>query len=301
MRMPLFFMLSGLLASRSLGLGWRLALARRAASPYLLYLLWFAINGVFVAVFDFAKPEALELTAAGVARNVVMPHTTLWYMMALPLFFIGAKLLQPLGPTVPLVGALLVSSVVHSTGLAEPSGTGMWPSILGYFPFFLVGALLPAFPQRIANLSGPVPLVAGFSTYVGFWAAHQVGASVIPGFGPAAALTGAAVGIMAAVRLARFRPVARRFESIGQRTLPIFVLHVPFLAALHWVATNPAEGLWSRLLGSATAAVVYPAVVIAAAIAASLGAHTALQRAGLGWLFAPPIGRRTPEAMPSPR
>jgi uncharacterized membrane protein YcfT len=296
MRMPLFFVLSGLLAASSLRRGWRNAVPRRVVNPYALYLLWFSINAVFLAAFRFTEPEALQLTPRGLLVNLVFPHTTLWYMAALAMFFVGALILRPLGPVLAIAMATALSIVVEIGWIAVPRGAGMTESILRYFFIFLVGALLPDLVRRVARLSGSRALLLTTLVYVAVAVAFRAGATAIPGFGPLSALTGATLGILVAVRLSDGGRLGRGAEAIGRRTLAIFVLHVPVLAMLHWVATGPGEPLWTTLTASAAVAAVYPVLVTAFVLVACLAAHAGLQRVHLGWLFALPIGRRVATA-----
>jgi uncharacterized membrane protein YcfT len=291
-RMPLFLMLSGLLASSALARGGRQAFLRRVANPYLLYVLWFAINTVFLVIFDFTAQENLtEVSAAALLRNLVFPQTTLWYMLALTVFFLAAMLLRPLGPAVPIAASLVVSAAVYAGWIVLPDWTGLTESILRHFPLFLIGALVPALPRRVAAVRGVWPLVGAALFYVAMLLASRAGLKELFGYGPFTAIVGAMIGVLVAVRLTGLRRLSAILVWIGRRTLPIFVLHIPFLAVLHWLATGPAAALWDPLLTSTAVAAVYPLLVTVTGTAACLGVHALAERGRAGWLFALPIGK----------
>jgi uncharacterized membrane protein YcfT len=299
LRMPLFFTLSGLLAASSLGRARRTALARRVLNPYLLYVLWFAINAVVLVTFDFTQPEALDATPTGLLRNLVLPHTTLWYMFALAAFFLVALLLRPLGIVAVLAGATGLSVAVSAGWIVLPAGAGMTPSILRYFFVFLIGAYAPDLVRRVARIGERVPLAATLLAYAVLAVAFRLGLPLLPGLLPFVVVVGAGLGIMASVRLTGIPGLTPLLEGIGRRTLPIFVLHVPALAVLHWVATGPGEGVWAPLLRSDAVALVYPVLSLALVLLSCLAVETLLRRAGLGWLFALPIGKPASAAAPA--
>jgi uncharacterized membrane protein YcfT len=301
MRMPLFFLLSGLLAASSLSRDAVSPFKRRVVDPYLLYLLWFCLNAVVLAVFDFTGPEALTLTVSGLLRNVVFPHTTLWYMLALVGFFAAAKLLRPLGVVVPVLAAAVLSSVVFAGMIDVPRWMGMTRSMALYFPLFLVGAYLPSLVHRAARADSRGVFFAGLVVYLGVAVAYRRGGTEILGFGPLATAFGAGMGVLIAVRLTSLYGIAAVLQSIGRRTLPIFVLHVPFLAVLHWGSTGVGATLWAPMLVNPAVALVYPALATAANLTTCLAVHAGLQRAGMGWLFSPLLGRRRTEPAGSPR
>lgn len=290
MRMPLFLLLSGFLASRALHGPWRQRLLRRVVNPYLLYVVWFVINVTVLVAVGLPRIEGLDVSTVGLLRNLVFPQTTLWYMIALAVFFLAAWLLRPLGVVVPLVGAFLLSSAVFAGWLVLPSWTGMTESIVRYFPLYLIGASLPSLPRRVAGWRGRPLVTVAVVGYLGIAVAYRVAGSAVPGFGPLAAVAGAAVGIMLAVRLATIDRLGPGLGWIGRRTLPIFVMHVPFLALLHALATGPAADVWAEILGSTAAAVIYPIVVTGAVTWACVATHAGLRRLGAGALFALPLG-----------
>ncbi len=293
MRMPLFLMLSGLLASRSLELGGPRALVRRVGNPYLLYVIWLAITALIYAIFDpRGEIDGLELTPAGLVRNLAVPETTLWYIMALAVFYLGATVLRPMGAMVPIMGAALVSSALFAEWIVLPEWTGQVEFMLRYFPFFLVGALLPLFPQRVAGFRSR-PLFATFLLgYLGVAVAFGVGADQVPFFGPIAGVLGAVMGILLAVRLASAGQAGLVLAWMGRHTLPIFVLHVPVLALFHWSAVGPAEALWAQFLGSPLAAAIYPAVVTPITVSVCLIVYAGGRRVGMGWVFLLPFGKQ---------
>lgn len=294
MRMPLFLMLSGLLASSALQRSWRQVFARRVANPYALYLMWFAINVCAVVVFDFADAEGLELSATGLLRNLVIPQTTLWYMFALVAYFVAAMMLRPLGRSIPVVLAALLSTATYAYLIPLPDSAGMLESILRYFLPFLIGAMLPAVPMGVAASKGPALVILAVTAYVIVWMGFRQGATRVLGFGTVGIVIGALAGVLLTTRLTRPRKLSSLLERIGRNTLSIFVLHIPLLAALHWAMTTGPVG-HSPFGSNDVIAAAYPLVATAALVACALAIQTACTRCGLGWLFVLPIGRAAAE------
>lgn len=245
LRMPLFFLLSGFLAASTLTRPVRSALLRRVAKPYLLYLVWFAINAVVLVGFGFTEPEGLLVSPAGLVRSLVFPVTTLWYMLALAAFFLVALAVRGLGALLPIAAALALSVAVHAEAIILPAWTGMTPSMLVYCFAFLGGALAPGMVRRLAELGMRTPLWLPITAYAVVATAFRLGGARVPGLATLGAALGAGLGVMISVRLADWDAIAGALAFVGRRTLPIFVLHVPVLA----IPTGRRRGL-RRLRGS---------------------------------------------------
>jgi peptidoglycan/LPS O-acetylase OafA/YrhL len=82
-------------------------------------------------------------------------------------------------------------------------------------------------------------------------------------------------------------------QWLAHRTLPLYVLHFPVVAALSLSARNAASP-W--LTQSAVVAALYPLLMTAAVTLLCLLLHRLLLAGGLGWLFEPPMKswRRSP-------
>lgn len=276
-RMPLFFVVSGMFAAAAVHRPWRDVARRRLATPYYLYAVWLVVHAV---VFTYATvlPMNRTQTLAELGQDLLLASTQLWYLYALALYFVLAKLLLHLDARAVLV----VAAAVSATTSLLPIEAANRESVLQHFVFFLVGVLAPSLPRRIAELrGGHVTGALAAGTLV------ATGAAVVLGLPQSATtLLVSVAGVPLAIRLvvsASTRPwFAALAGALGRRTLPIYVMHVPLLSLLHHVVVPLPE-----VPGAAGAVllVVYPVAATAVITATCLLLHAILTRCGLGVLF----------------
>ncbi|NJI58145.1 acyltransferase family protein [Microbacterium oxydans] len=279
LRIPLFFLVSGMFAARAVfaasGGSWR----RRAGRLALLYLVWVLIQTVVLALtpeFDTARATSgWELLA-----QLTISPTNLWYLLALAVYLTVGRLTRGL-PTVAVLSVAFVIAAVAGAGLLPDLGN-LWQLVQNLF-FFLVGLRLRAIVERFARLSGVGVAVALAAGYAGALAVVSVlGIRLVPGTWPLLCLVAVAFGVSLSVLLDRHvEVVARPLRWIGRRTLPIYVLHMMPLAlidaGLHaagWRTTPVLEA-------------VGPLLLTAVVVAICLALHALLVRCGLAALFDP--------------
>ena len=90
-RMPLFFLISGWFAARALRRPLREVFERRVATHYWVYLVWLLLTTAFFAVgpSDFPVFRADDLS--GLLLALVLGWTSMWYLYALPVYFLLAR------------------------------------------------------------------------------------------------------------------------------------------------------------------------------------------------------------------
>jgi len=280
LRMPVFFTVSGMFAAAAATRPWPVVARSRIAKFYYLYALWFAIHTTILAfVPDFDTLSARN--ALDVLEQLTITPTNLWYLMALAVYFIVAKLTRGL-PTAVVLGAALLLSAIAATGvLAAPGNRGQLYQNLF---FFLAGLRLKSWVEQWAAGATLRILLIGAAGYVILMGIVQV-MHAERGFGvwPALSVLAVMVGVAAAVHIERFRRLGALLARLGRMTLPIYVMHMPMLALVHLVLLKPFSGLGSG--GQLVLAVFLPIVLTAALVAACLGLHTLLQAMGAKWLF----------------
>ncbi len=288
-RMPLFFLLSGLFAAGAVRRPWSQVLTSRVLSPYWVYTVWL---GLLAVVFSVERTLVMNRTQGlgDLVADLVFASTGVWFLYALAVYFALTKLLLPLH-ALPLVtaAALLATSVS-----ALPMAHANREAVLVHFVYFLLGARLPELVHLVAARRRPAtPLLLG-----GYVAA----ASVLAWLGTplsvevtALSLLGVPLAVRAAQAVAgssRLGPAAAR---LGRRTLPVYVLHMPVLAVVHHLPGPElllAE-VGAHLPGAAPVVVAaYPLVLTAAVTGVSLTLHRVLVAAGLTGLFALPASLR---------
>ncbi|MGY0565538.1 MAG: acyltransferase family protein [Paraglaciecola chathamensis] len=105
LRMPLFFMISGFLVYRAATTyNWSNVFYKRIQTIFYVYLLWGAIQFIFLYFFQiFTTLEETQETAIisnyatsflEYSKLIVIGSSSLWYLYALPIYFVICKLLS---------------------------------------------------------------------------------------------------------------------------------------------------------------------------------------------------------------
>lgn len=274
-RMPLFFLISGLFASGALHRPWG-RVVRRVAGPYYLYVVWLLLLGVVFSV-ERSLPMNRTQDLAELAADLVYASTGVWFLYALAVYFALAKLLLRLRTATVLVAATALSVVA----LAVPPAEVNRLSVLVNFVFFLAGSRCPDLPRLADRVDRrrllPV-LAVGYAVLAALLAATGA-----PGpWDLLLSAVGVPAAVLGAVALSDRPAVAGPLAWLGRRTLPVYVLHVPVLALVHHVVTTldagTGPGLWLAVAG-------YPLLVTGLIASACLALHAVLLRARLGFLF----------------
>ncbi|MEV4736568.1 MULTISPECIES: acyltransferase family protein [unclassified Microbacterium] len=279
LRMPLFFLISGMFAGRAVlapdGASWR----RRAGRLLSVYVLWVLIQTAVLALapdFDTARAtDGWELLA-----QLTISPTNLWYLLALAAYLGIARLTRELPTAFVLPVAFAVASFA-AAGLLPDLGN-LWQVVQNLF-FFLAGLRLRDPVVRFAASTGILRALALTAAFAGATAVVGVlGMRAWPGVWPVLAGVAVACGVAVCALIDRHAAVlARPLRWIGQRTLPIYVLHMIPLALIDQALR--ASGWRAIPVVEAIAPVVLTAVVIALCLAL----HAALIRVRLGVLFDP--------------
>lgn len=279
LRIPLFFLVSGMFAARAVlagdGASWR----RRAGRLALLYLVWVLIQTAVLALapeFETARATSgWELLA-----QLTISPTNLWYLLALAVYLAVGRLTRGL-PTVAVLSVAFVIAAVAGAGLLPDLGN-LWQLVQNLF-FFLIGLRLRAIVEHFANRSGVGVALALAAGYAGALVVVSVlGIRLVPGTWPLLCLVAVAFGVSLSVLIDRHvEVVARPLRWIGRRTLPIYVLHMMPLALID-AGLDAAGWRTTPLLET-----VGPLVLTAVVIAVCLAVHALLVRIGLGALFDP--------------
>ncbi|MGJ0390341.1 acyltransferase family protein [Microbacterium sp. CGR1] len=279
LRMPLFFLISGMFAASAVnapaGESWR----RRAGRLAGVYVIWVIIQTFVLALtpdFDTARAENVWQLLA----QLTISPTNLWYLLALAVYLLIARLVRHVPTGVALPVAFVIAAIA-AAGLLPDLGN-LWQLVQNLF-FFLAGLRLRPIIERFAAASGALrTLMLGGAYVAAVGAVGVLGMRQWPGIWPLSAIVAVAFGVAACALLDRHAEmIARPLRWIGQRTLPIYVIHMIPLAlidgalrGLGWVATPAVEVVW-------------PIVLTAVVITICLATHAGLMRIGLGSLFDP--------------
>lgn len=285
LRMPLFFLISGMFAGSVVnapaGTPWR----RRAGRLAAVYVIWVVIQTFTLALtpdFDTARAEnGWQLLA-----QLTISPSNLWYLLALAVYLLVARLVRN-APTAVVLPVAFVVAAIAAAGVIPDLGN-LWQVVQNLF-FFLAGLRLRSFIERFAAGATTLRMLMLGGAYIA--AVGVVGMLDMrrwPGVWPLLAVVAVAFGVVACATIDRhIGVIARPLRWVGQRTLPIYVIHMIPLALIDgalrgagWVATPVVEVVW-------------PIVLTAVVITICLAVHAVLVRVGLGVLFDPlqPIDR----------
>ncbi|WP_165922157.1 acyltransferase family protein [Pseudonocardia endophytica] len=278
LRMPLFFLASGLFLAKPLAGSWRTILHKRVALFAYLYVLWtLLLYGWFQLVPGAEVLTPMTTTPGELVSRLVVPGSSSWFLYALALFSVLAKLVRrvPTGVQLAVSGAI---SVCASSGLVDFGGE-TWTLIARCLFFFLLGCYArPLVEGLAARARWWTVALAGLGCMV-VASADVLGLRWIPGVAFGFNVAAVTLGVLLAALLARYR-LARPLVALGQHTLPVYLLNV-FLVSLAVLALRGVH---------LPAAAQYAAPVVLAVLVTgtALLLHRLLNAAGARVLFGLP-------------
>jgi uncharacterized membrane protein YcfT len=279
LRMPLFFLASGLFAAGPLAAPWRSVLHKRVAFFLYLYLIWTIIRFTFFATV--VPPEVDPDDSAnplGLALALLLPGPSMWFLYALAVFAVATKLMRPL-PVAVQLGAAAVLSALVGAGMLE-FGDSRWTYMSRFLFFFLLGCYARQLVERLAGATTFLRVAVACVVCVGAaGAAVGFGLRAIPGVALALQCLAVGFGVLFAAWIARYR-LGRPLVVLGKLTLPVYLTHMLWLAAI-MIGVRHVDF-------PSAAAYALPFVLVPVLTVLSLLTHRVLVAAGATWLFALP-------------
>lgn len=301
LRMPLFFLVSGLLAGGAVARPFSRVLRPRVLDQWWPYLLWTVLFALTM------WPRYAPGDPVGFVREQLVAGLfaggPYWFIAVLPLFFLltragrdRPRLLLGLAAALYVLSWPLRELLLGVPGLPAPLPHGLH-RVTEYALWYVAGHVLRGPILRLAGTGRALPgLAAGalFLVLIGLLytplftgaAAHPVPVSRL--LQAVATLSGLAAGVMLLPLLARLPAVARAGRYLGSRTLAIYLVHPLVISAL--VVAVPASGLGALLAGTLLADLLLVPAVAGIAVAVALAVHAAVGRWGPAWAFAAPGG-----------
>jgi len=275
-RLPLFFAVSGLLASRRLA-GDQLGRGvRKTGEALLVYLGWAMAMATVVPHWPTDGWNwGLD---ADTLLNSLLGESVLWYLWAIILAFAFCGATRSLSPGAAcllavVIGILLERDIVQLSGSFDLFGR--------YLPFYCLGARYPELLVGMARPRSSVVVALLIFAYAMLLPVPEAGLvfdlmrSLI---GVALALVGAG---WAVAHLPRF---AGAIGWLGRRTLPVYIFHFPIIASLGCEALR--HGVTPSLHGMTM--LLFLPLVTGLSILLSLGVWMLIDRLGLGWMLGEP-------------
>ncbi|APX32469.1 hypothetical protein BH708_06740 [Brachybacterium sp. P6-10-X1] len=295
LRMPLFFLIAGALATRAIRRPWRAVLRPRVLDllwPYLLWCLLFAVTGW--PRYAPADPGGFLL---GEVTGMLVIGSPYWFIAVLPIFFALARLGRD-RPTATVALALatyLLAPVLHAGMLAagadgdltygvfQLTDNALW-YLLGtalHGPLLTLGARIRAVPGLLAGTG----LLLVFAVLADAVLRSDASLAVVRLIELAASLTGLGAAVALVPLLARWGATVRLGSYLGSRTLVIYLVHPVLLnvGVVAWILL----GVDDHLPAPARQLLVIPAVT-ALAVLGSLCLDRSIERWGPAWLLAAP-------------
>lgn len=274
LRIPLFFAVSGMLAASAIAKQWRDVAFSRVAEPAYLYVLWITLAIAVYTVLGSSIDELYVRSVQDFLGVIFVPSSSLWYLYALPLYFVCAKALR----SIPLPFVLVMAGLV-SVGAYSFAGDGVPARLAQNLVFFLCACYMPDAVRRIGLRATPRTFVLALVSYSFVVCLYLLDLDVFVGVRTVAAFVAVWAGINVVALLCRISWFSGLLVYVGRNTLPIYVLHVPLLGVLAWF-TSSFTGGQSLFL-----ATVYPVLVAGVVIGVSLILRAICVQFRLGWLF----------------
>ncbi|WP_298399371.1 acyltransferase [Sphingobium sp.] len=281
LRMPLFFLVSGLLASDSILRPRATTLRKRLHKPLYLYIVWGLITAIATPM---VSPQAIDNIFARVLAEVGMLAALSWYLAALAIYYVLAKMTLK----VPVIAVLVACMLLSIMGtIYQDALPGHQHKILRCALFFAAGVRLKSPILAFANAAtGKRTILLGAAFAVGAIMSVANGAYYLP-VDMIATAFGISLSQMVATRMQILVPSS---TWIAHRTLPIYLIHFLILPAVAGAAT---WFLPQALLGSFWLGLISPVMLVPPIIATSLVAHRLLLASKCGWLFDLPSTERS--------
>lgn len=286
MRMPLFFMVSGMLAAGAVSRPWRFSRRRTYGMAY-LYVMWSAI---FFTVVAFYINSSWLSSLAQFPRELLLGSSGYWYLYALLIYFVLAKVLSRwpawIVIVIVIVPNLLRASVAqwNRDYLIDIDSGSMMTSIATNLVFYLIGAYCKELLVKITDYASWLRVSVILAAVIAFGIWRSTMPSLWEQTYLPISLAWIVGGVMAAHLLVQYEGPRRFGTFFGAHTLPIFVVQFPLLMGLSsYLHNNQPEFMHNPFVQ-----LVFPIVVTTAFVAIALAVYRATLNNPGKYLFEAP-------------
>ena len=268
MRMPLFFLVSGMLAAGAVARPWHVSRGRTYGMAY-LYVLWSAI---FFLVVSVVLQAGLVTSIREFPGHLLVGGSGYWYLYALLLYFVVAKALRryPAWIIVAIAIALnLLRAPVAQWNrdfAVNIDASSAMTSIVTNLVFFLVGVYYKELLGQITRWASWRWVALLLAPAIGYGIWRSGSPSILEQTYLPISLLWIVACVMAAHLLVRSQGPRKFGTFFGSRTLPVFVVQFPLLMCLAWYfRTSDPEYMHNPLVQ-----VFFPIVTTALLVSAAL-------------------------------
>jgi fucose 4-O-acetylase-like acetyltransferase len=232
MRLPLFFMVSGLLAARWMTAPWRSLLRVKVANLFWLFLLWQAFTFLaYLAVPNVSTPgksHVAELLTA--AATPLRPQNSLWFIWALALFFMLSRLIFGKMPGWAVIAAAALPATLSFAGVVQFGNVG-WDGAANNYVFFAVGVFGVQHVKRLGEVITRTAAAGIVAAWIAFVA-------LVPAFEAVGLnLVSRGLGLLAGIGLGILLQKSGYLMRAGRSTLTYYLPHFIFLGILAFLAS----------------------------------------------------------------
>jgi uncharacterized membrane protein YcfT len=229
--MPAFFLISGLFARKSLIVQASAFRTQKVWTFLWVYSLWSGMYALMLeSIARMSGDQGLLHKANQWIAETLLVNGVLWYLIALPMFFLAARLLRHVPAWVQIAGAGTLS-FAFSSGLFH-TGQLAADRMAANFVYFLIGCYFSAGIRsaavragwRTATTLGLAWIGLSVGVYVVQWPA--IYAAQLPNIGQAILPLLAVPLVLASAPLVARRAWANPLIWLGRNTLPVYVMHL---------------------------------------------------------------------------
>lgn len=286
-RMPLFFLVAGILAYRAVNRSWKVLFRTRVSDLIWPYVTWTMLIGLFWSVRLNADGAELAPTLVGA---FAFGGAHLWFLTTLTMFLVLSKLAARI-PLAALFAAALVAFWLRPILLAylDPyvpadlhTNIGRW---MIYLVWFMLGCFARSAVLWLVSKPWTLALVSTVALFV-FALADELILSEIRI--PLISISGIAALLAWSALAARFAFIRRLSEYLAGRTLAIYVGHAFLLELFAAVILASRKFDLDVQVTSTIFAIFFVPLVTAAVVIISTWFYDRCTSGSFYWIFQPP-------------
>ena len=219
-RMPLFFLVAGFFAKKSIEGKLSKFIETKVAHFIYLYVLWSVISITIRSALSSFTNNNVQYT--DILNIFWEPTFTIWFLYALLIAFVVARITRALPPIIQIIGALTLAILVDNI----PDGSNILLKTIKLYPFFIIGVYCSYLIRKGIENKSALIFFAGTTLYIVGTALlfkYEIELKsfiyyIIAAFGVSS--------LMAAVRLlGNIKFIFNALQYSGERSIYIYLMH----------------------------------------------------------------------------
>lgn len=268
LRLPFFFFIAGLFIKKSLFSDFKHFFKSKIALFFYIFVLWSLIRYLTDTIPRYFLLNDSEVDLGSILTIFIDPPATLWFIYALLIFFILARITR-LFPKTALTISLLLFVASTLNGQYE-----FVDKLARFFPLFLLGYLSSRRTLSIAEKIKPYHLAIPIMFFFVASQFRELGWENIAAPSFALSILGIASGIVLAKILSGFSSLSF-IKYIGEKSLVVYVLH--------YLPLNVSKVIFPILIPNSPTLSYFITVVLGVTI--PLIIESIVRKLKMDWLF----------------